>query len=243
MGGANTLASTEYVYPKPLIEIGGKPMIEHVVSALHALPVEKRFVFIVNARDCSEYHLHDVLRLVGGENSIIIQLEKETKGAACSCLLAIEHIDPTDKLLISNSDQVLLAGLHDGMTHFFQHEFDAGVFTFEAVHPKWSFARLDENALVIETAEKRPISRNAIAGLYYFSQARLFFDAAMTSIRKDSQVNGLYYIAPVMNELVLQNRKIGTYRLNNPDYVNFYSPQRIRDFEDFLNQKRHYAHS
>ena len=39
---------------------------------------------------------------------------------------------------------------------------DAGVITFESVHPRWSYVRLDSENRVTETAEKRPISNSRI---------------------------------------------------------------------------------
>lgn len=121
-------------------------------------------------------------------------------------VLAISNIKNDYPLIIANFDQLfddspqdLIARLQDG---------DAGVVTFESVHPRWSYVRLDEQGFVVETAEKRPISREAISGLYYFRRGKDFVEAAMRSIQKDSSVNGNFYIAPTLNELILQGKKI-----------------------------------
>ena len=43
--------STEYYYPKPLIEVRGTPIIQLVVDSLKSLPSPKRFIFILNRKD------------------------------------------------------------------------------------------------------------------------------------------------------------------------------------------------
>ena len=53
---------------------------------------------------------------------------------------------------------------------------DGGVIVFDSVHPRWSFVRVDKAGFVIETAEKRPISRLATAGFYYFRRGADFVD-------------------------------------------------------------------
>src|SRR3989442_1717870 len=84
--------SSDYPFPKPLVEIHGKPMIEHVIDNMSSITDEKRFIFILREEDCSKYHLDSTLRLlVGGGDPVIIKLHHPTKGAPCSALLAVDH--------------------------------------------------------------------------------------------------------------------------------------------------------
>lgn len=236
MGGDNVFAGVEYQFPKPLIEIDGRPLIELVVDCLSSIPGDKRYIFIVNAADCHKYHLDDSLRLISGDSTVVIQLEKETKGAACSALMAVDFIDNEDGLLISSSDHIIECSLGMMLEEFKSSGCDAGLACFNSVHPKWSFARLDDDGNVVETAEKRPLSRHAIAGLYYFRNGRDFVQAAMQMIEKDAQVNGNFYVAPAMNEMILAGRRIGTYSIPNEAYHNFYSPHKIKEYEEYRNR-------
>ena len=234
MGGAANFDSEEYRYPKPLIEINGKPLIELVVDCLDQIKGEKRFIFIVNAADCQKYHLDSVLRLITRDQGIIIQLEKETAGAACSTLMAIDYIDNDDALMISNGDHIFECDLNSAISEFDSRGVDAGTVCFDSVHPKWSFVRLDENNKIIETAEKRPLSRNAIAGLYYFNRGSDYVRAAMKTIKKDANVNGRFYVAPTLNELVLEGKNLEIHSIPSSDYHNFYSPHKLKEYEDSL---------
>ena len=91
--------------------------------------------------------------------------------------------------------------------------------------------RLGEHGLVVETAEKRPISRHAIAGLYYFRRGADFVTAAKRSIQKDASINGAFFISPTLNELILQGKQIRTANVDADQYHTFYTPQKIKDYE------------
>lgn len=230
LAGSNQFFSdVEYPFPKPLIEINGLSMIEHVINNFSSITCKKRFIFIVNGSDCKKYHLHNTLNLLCENACKIIKVNNETKGAACSALMAIEYINNDYPLIISNADQIIDADFNQVLDNF--ESYDAGVITFESVHPRWSYIRKNTQGDIVETSEKNPISKDAIAGFYYFAQGKEFCDAAMSSIAKDASVNGLYFVAPVFNELVLQNKKLTSYALSNNFYHTFYTPNKIKEYE------------
>jgi len=220
---------SEYPFPKPLIEIGNMTVIERVISNLASIDTEAQFIFVLSSAECRKHHLDSTLNIITDHKCKIIRLENETKGAACTALMAISHIANDRSLIIANSDQVFEGSLKDLRAGF--KDSDAGVVTFESVHPRWSYVRLDENKHVVETAEKRPISRNAIAGLYYFKHGRDFVESAMRMIQKDSSVNGSYFIAPTLNEMILKGKIITTIGVEAERYHTFYTPQKIREYE------------
>lgn len=222
-------SESEYPFPKPLIEIGNKTIIEHVVANLASAAPEVQFIFVLSSADCRKFHLDSTLNIITDHHARIVRLDNETRGAACSALMAVSHIDNDTPLVIANADQLfddalhtLIAGLGDA---------DAGVMTFESVHPRWSYVRLDEQGLVVETAEKRPISRQAIAGLYHFRQGRDFVAATKRSIQKDSSINGSFYIAPTLNEMILQGKRVRTVNVDASRYHTFYTPQKVKEYE------------
>jgi len=230
MGGKSVFFEG-YHFPKPLIEILGKSMIQTVVENFNAIEEEKRFIFVVNGSDCTKFHLDSVLNIITNGKAVIIKLSGETKGAACSLLMAIEHINNDDPLVIANSDQLIESGLKESVSYFRDSDADAGVICIETVHPRWSYARLNDEGKVIETAEKRPLSKYAIAGFYYFKHGKDFVQAAMGSIMKDNNVGGSYYIAPTLNELVLKNKNIQVFKIDNENFHTFYTPQKIKEYE------------
>ena len=232
-GKSDFFNSAEYVYPRSLIEISGKTMIQRIIENYAEID-EKHFIFVINQEDCDRYHLDSILRLLTDSKCDIVKLSGQTRGAVCSALMAVEMINNHNVLIVANGDQVIESSLADITKYFQKEELDAAVITFESVHPKWSYVRVDKNNKVVESAEKRPLSKNAIAGFYYFSNGKDFVTAAMQSIAKDAHVNEVFYISPVLNELVLAGKNIGHYLIEAAMYHSFYSPAKIAEYENSL---------
>ena len=93
-------------------------------------------------------------------NCKIIELDHITEGAACTTLLAKEFINTNDPLIIANSDQYIKWDSIKSMYNYNQKKIDGSILTFEAIHPKWSYAKTDNNNFVTEVAEKKVISKN-----------------------------------------------------------------------------------
>ena len=228
----------EYGYPKPLIEIMGMPMIEHVIKNITHGNSFKKIIFIVQQDECDHFHLDKTLNLLSPIRPEIIKLRADTQGALCSVLLAIEHINHDEPLLISNADQIFDLGIADYLQQFTVRDLDAACLTFSSVHPRWSYVKTNRDRFVIETAEKRPISKNAIAGLYWYKKGYEFVESGMASIRNGYSVEGKFYISPVFNEYVLSGKKVGHHTVPNEKYHTFYSPQKIEEFESNLKRNQ-----
>lgn len=219
---------SEYLYPKPLIEVHGKTILEHVIDNFNQIERKKQYIFILNNEDCKKYNLDDTIKLLV-ENVKIIKLTNTTKGTLCTALMAIEEINNDIPLIISNVDQIFQKSMCELIVQF--EKFDAGVPIFESIHPRWSYARINNENEVVQTAEKKPLSKNAIAGLFYYKYGKDFIESAMNVIRKDASLNDKFYISSTLNEMVLKNKKITAIKIDNNQYYSFYTPQKIKDFD------------
>jgi dTDP-glucose pyrophosphorylase len=189
-----------------------------------------RMIFVVRKEDVERFALTDVLRLLAPGCEIIIA-ERPTAGAACSALMAIEHINNETPLVIANGDQYLELDFGDFLGDARRRELDGSMVTFSSIHPKWSFAKLDDEGYVMETAEKRPISDQATAGIYYFARGKYFVTAAQEMIRKDARVMEQFFICPCYNELILQGKKIGIYPIAPEQMLPLSTPEEVKAFE------------
>ncbi len=229
----------QFVFPKPLVDICGTPLIEHTLRGLLAVAGHPRFTFVVQEQDCKSYSLDDVVKVVvGAQRASIVQITAPTQGAICSCLMAIDHIDPDEELIIANGDQVLLADVSQALDDFRRRRLDAGVLTFISTHPRFSYVRSDDSGRVVETAEKRVISRQAIAGLYYFRRGGDFIEAARRVLLNNNPVHEAFFISQALNEMVLAAKNIGYHQIAADRYYPLYSPQKIMEFEEALLSKR-----
>ena len=230
MGGDNESITTQYM--RSLYEIEKKTVLQHVYEHLSVI-ANAEFIFIVKREDVSKYHVDDMLKLLVPNVKVIIA-EGETKGSVCTCLLAIDGINDEESLIIVGVDQVLNINLNEVVNNFIKNDYDAGTIIFEDIHPKWSYVKLDENGFVIQAAEKRPISKNATTGFYYYRKAKDFLDSATAMIKKGASVNGIYYVAPSLNEMVLKQKKIGVYRVDKSNYFNLKKQNGREEYEDYL---------
>jgi HAD superfamily hydrolase (TIGR01509 family) len=197
-GEGSRFAKQGYTFPKPLIEINGKPMIQVVVENLN---IEANYIFIVRKEHYEKYSLQYLLNLIS-PNCKIILVDSLTEGAACTTLLAKEFINNDEPLLMANSDQFVEWNSNECLYAFSADGIDAGIVTFNATHPKWSYAKLGEDGFVSEVAEKKVISDIATVGIYYWSKGSDYVKYAEQMIEKNIRVNNEFYVCPVFNEAI-----------------------------------------
>ena len=203
-GAGSRFANAGYTFPKPLIEVNGKPMIQVVVENLN---VDAHFIFLVQKEHYEKYNLKQLLNLIA-PGCDIIQVDGLTEGAACTTLLAKDLINSEEPLLMANSDQFVEWNSNECLYAFTADSIDGGIVTFKATHPKWSFAKVGDDGLVSEVAEKNPISDNATVGIYYWKKGSDYVKYAEQMIEKNIRTNNEFYVCPVFNEAIGDNKKI-----------------------------------
>lgn len=209
-GEGKRFADAGYIFPKPLIEVNNKPMIQVVIENLN---IEAHYIFIVQKSHYEKYNLRQVLSLIA-PGCDIVQVDGLTEGAACTTLRAKEFIDNDRPLLIANADQFIEWNSNECMYAFNNDNIDAGILTFESTHPKWSYARLDDHGFVIEVAEKNPISNNATCGVYYWKHGSDYVKYAHRMIEKNIRTNNEFYVCPVFNQAIEDGKKIKIKQVN-----------------------------
>lgn len=203
-GKGSRFSDAGYIFPKPLIEINGKPMIQVVIENLN---IKANYIFIIQKEHDEKYNLKKVLEILK-PNCKVVYTESLTEGAACTTLLAKEFIDNEHPLLIANSDQFINWDQNEAMYYFTTTEADGGILTFESSHPKWSYARLDDSGMVDLVAEKEPISKNATVGVYYWKHGADYVKYTNQMIDSNKRVNNEFYVCPVYNEAINDGKKI-----------------------------------
>jgi len=209
-GAGSRFEQVGYTFPKPLIDVDGKPMIQVVTDNLN---IDAKYIFIVQKSHYKQYNLKHLLGLITNNNCEIVQVDGLTEGAACTTLLAKEFIDNDEPLVIANSDQFVEWDSNEFMYSMVADNVDGGMLTFEATHPKWSFAKLGEDGFVCEVAEKKPISNIATVGVYYWTKGSDYVKYTEQMIDKDIRTNNEFYVCPVFNEAIQDGKKIKIFEI------------------------------
>ncbi len=230
-GSSRAYVDAGHHWPKNLTEVAGRPLLQHVVESLGSLAQDGRLVTVLRADEAAQHRTDRVLGLIEPTSRVV--RVGDTRGAACSALMACELLDASAPLVVASGDALLHADLPAVVASFDERGLDAGAVVFDAVHPRWSFVRL-EDGLVVEASEKDPISRSATAGLYWFRTAGAFLAATMRMVEKGASVGGQYYVCPVLNELVLDGARIGVERVDRSAYFSFRDPAELALFEEHL---------
>lgn len=208
-GAGSRFAKAGYSFPKPLIDVNGKPMIQTVVDNIN---IDANYIFIVQKEHREKYNLDNMLNLIAPDCKIV-EVDGITEGAACTTLLAEEYIDNDQPLFIANSDQWVGWNSLDFLYKMNELNADGGIVTFKATHPKWSYAAVDNDGMVTKVAEKDPISDNATVGFYYWKRGEDYVESAKDMIAMQKRVNGEFYVCPVFNQAILMGKKIFTHNV------------------------------
>lgn len=223
-GAGSRFQQAGYTFPKPLIDIKGKPMIQVVVDNLN---IDATFIYVVQKEHRLKYNLDTLLNLIT-PNCKIVEVDTMTEGAACTTLLAKKFINNDAPLLMANSDQFIEWDSNEFMYKMIEQKVDGGILTFHATHPKWSFAKIDEFGYVTEVAEKNPISDIATVGVYYWAKGSDYVKYAEQMIQKNIRTNNEFYVCPVFNEAIEDGKRIKTFNIDKmwgigiPEDLNYF---------------------
>jgi HAD superfamily hydrolase (TIGR01509 family) len=190
--------------PKPLILVRDNVMIQAVVESIN---IRANYIYVVQKEHYEKYHLEEVLNSIT-PNCKIIQIDGVTEGAAITALAAQSLIDNKSPLLIANSDQIISWKPRLFFYRLNEAQYDGGILTFEDTNPKWSYAKVDDQHMVELVAEKEVISNLATVGIYYWKHGDDFVKYAKQMINNNIRTNNEFYICPVFNEAIKDNKKI-----------------------------------
>lgn len=203
-GAGSRFVEAGYDFPKPLIDVNGKPMIQAVVESFG---INAQYTYIVQKEHYEKYSLKYVLNnITPGCN--IVQVDGITEGAAVTCLMAKDFIDNENPLIMANSDQIIDWDSRQFMYDLYTKNADGGIAIFKSTHPKWSYAKVGESGTVVEVAEKKPISDNATVGIYYWKHGSDFVKYSQQMIDKNIRVNNEFYTCPVFNEAIADGKRV-----------------------------------
>ena len=212
-GSGSRFVNAGFEKPKPFIDVAGKPMIVRVLENL-AYP-DARYILIAR-KEHLEKEKALVEQIEKDFNAIFIPIDILTEGTACTVLFARKYINNDQALLIANSDQIVDMNIAEYINDNTKRKLDGSILTFidKYKDPKWSFAKINDDALVTEVKEKVVISEYATVGIYLYSKGKDFVNASIDMIIKNDRVNNEFYTCPTYNYAISEKAKIGIYNID-----------------------------
>lgn len=235
-GTGTSFIQAGYTFPKPLIDINGKPMIQLVIENLTPNAMHK-FILISKKEHYDKYSLGQIFNNAIKGEFISLPLFLPTQGAACSVLSAVDYINNDEELIIANADQVIDVDINKFIQFARDSKADGVIMTFNSHHPRWSYARVDKKGRVLEVAEKKVISDQATTGIYYFKKGSFFVKAAFSMIEKNIRFNNDFYVCPTFNEMILDGKNIINWEIKESSMHGLGTPEDLNRYLNLLEKK------
>jgi len=90
--------------------------------------------------------------------------------------------------------------------------------------------------MITEVAEKNPISNQATAGIYYWKRGSDFVKYAEQMIEKNIRVSNEFYVCPVYNEAIADNKKIYNYQILSKNMWGIGTPEDLKYYLENYNK-------
>ena len=205
-GAGQRFVDAGYSVPKPLIDVGGLPMIVH---AARSLPKPDLWIFVCRAEHVAQAKIDVTLKKLF-EPCRIITVDYLTEGQASTCLLARDELRPDDELHIGACDNAMTWPEGSFQKHFEQADSDFVVWTFRnnpAVlqDPRmYGWVKTTDKGDISGVSVKVPISEtpmkdHAVIGAFSFRRAGLFLDSCDDMIRANSRIKNEFYVDNAIN--------------------------------------------
>ena len=225
----------KFTGPKPLIDVDGEPMI---IQATKNLPDADRWVFICRKEHLEAYALQKTLKNTY-RGCAIVAIDYLTEGQASTCLVAEQHIDKDNSLLISACDNGMLynEGLLDELTR--DSSIDALIFTFRGNatvtrNPRmYGWVEVHGRGRVGRVSVKVPISDDplcdhAVVGTFWFRKGRYFVDAAKEMIKHNTRINNEFCVDECVNNAVAAGLNVRVFEVDK--YICWGTPEDLATY-------------
>lgn len=236
-GMGNRFVQAGYKTPKPLIEMDGIPIIEHVVRMF---PSEEDFIFICNSKHLKETNMRAILERIAPKGTIV-EIPPHKKGPvyAVHCVEAL--LKDEEEVIVNYCDFSCYWNYADFLEHTRSRNADGCVPAYKGFHPhmlgttNYAFMR-DNEQWMLEIKEKEPFTDNrmeeyASMGTYYFKKGAYVKKYFKELMEKDINLNGEYYVSLIYNLLVENGLKVSIYDVQH--MLQWGTPQDVEEYNGF----------
>ena len=192
--------------PKPLIQLDGVPLFKRAIGSVAIEGLTMKYSFIVRQEHIDNYGIDRSIREILPDANIF-SVEKTTRGAVETCLIAEPAIEDDDAVIVMDCDLEFRSERFEELMREVLNtpaeQANGGLLvSFESDLPRYSYAQTDGTDRVIRTAEKEVISSHALCGAYFFATGRVFKSAAHRLMEEADFNKPEYYVSLLYNYLL-----------------------------------------
>jgi NDP-sugar pyrophosphorylase family protein len=235
-GSGDRFLRAGYSTPKPLIEVEGKPMIEHVVGLF---PGEKNFLFITNRRHMESTGMESVLRRIA-PGCRIVSIEPAKLGPVHAVLQASEFIADAEPAIVNYCDFFAKWDYEDFKRFVARTKCDGCIPAYRGFHPHslgsthYAYMRVDNDNRMLQIREKEAFTDNrmqeyASAGTYYFSSGRQVKEYFRRLVEEKVSKNGEYYASLAYN--LMNSDGLVTYAYDMEKFLQWGTPEDLEEYQ------------
>jgi hypothetical protein len=218
LAAAGSYYGSDYEDTKLLADVNGVPLVQSIIEWVSDINRDAYTNVLLLREPSRRLCIRDIAMLANPQIHIH-EIDVETKGALCSAMLLSDHLVTGEPLLLLNANIALDIPVSTITDYFSTGAGSAGVVTFDSLHPRWSFVKTKSDLSVTEAAEKKPISRAACVGIYWFRDSTEFLAYAEEVIVKRLSVNGKFYVSLVLNEYILNSKLVMSMNLPSKSVI------------------------
>ncbi|MCM8818364.1 MAG: galactokinase [Candidatus Omnitrophica bacterium] len=176
-GYATRMYPLTLVKSKNLLQIGGVPMVEHIIEKLNKIPDLDKIFIVSNAKFFDDFDLWakgkiNIVVLNDGSTS-----DKNRRGAIGDIKFALDNINEDDEFLIIAGDNLFEFDLFDFINFGRKNGITVGIKRIEDIEliKKYSQVLLDDKKRIryFEEKPQNPVSKDAAILVYYFPKGTL----------------------------------------------------------------------
>ena len=221
-----------WVTPKPLIQLHGVPLFKRAIGSVHADGIQMKYSFVVRQNHIDDYSIDKGIQAFLPEAKIF-SVQKTTRGAVETCLMAENAIEDNDAVVVMDCDlefrsKRFIELIKESLSKSEEDADGGALVSFESDSPKYSYAEVDNNNVVFRTAEKEVISNHALCGAYFFSSGRRFKQIAHQLMNEQNFAKPEYYISLLDNYLIAAGEKV--YLAPMEEYYSYGTPEELKRY-------------
>lgn len=219
---------------KPLLDVDGKSLIEFVSDSI---PQGQKYHFVVQ-KDHIALNRELKATLEKYPQTELTEIDHMTEGQACSAMLAVEKIHDSTPIFVGVCDNTAIWN-YEKFKELIEQKTDIIYLSFKN-HPNmissphyYGWMETDSQGFITDISCKKPISDNpidddAIVGMFYFREAKIFKELYKKMKEIDYRINNEFYVDTLIAKEVNKNYKARVLEVNH--FLSFGTPNEYTSY-------------